>query len=151
MVSYKNAMSEETEFTEIDPEAAEVVPTASQIATGIPVPPVRLLEVMSEDDWEDFTEEWLSYHKDQGTYHSDKKYSGSGDLGLDVVTFASEKGFAAPWDSFQCKHYKHPLAPNDIRGEVAKVVYHSFRQTTPFNQAAGFRTVMFLCHRMAQE
>jgi len=128
-------MSDEKEFTDITPKVAAAVPTAGQVLTGIPVPPVRLLQVMSPDEWEDFTEEWLSYHKTQGAYHSIKKYSGPGDLGLDVVAFTSEKGFAEPWDSYQCKHYNHALSPNDVRGEIAKIIYHSFHQTPPFNQA----------------
>ena len=56
---------------------------------------------MSPDDLEGFTEEWLSFHKGKGTYHSIKRYSGSGDLGLDVVAFTSEAGFEETWDSYQ--------------------------------------------------
>jgi len=122
------------EFQEIEPNTAAIVPTAAQVAGGVPMPPVSLLRIMSADTWEDFTEEWLSFHRRQGTYQSIRKYRGSGDLGLDVVAFTSDDGFAAPWESFQCKHYDHPLEPNDIRGEVAKVVFHSFRRTPPFNQ-----------------
>lgn len=124
----------EEEFQEIEPDAAAIVPTAAQVAGGVPVPPVSLLRVMSPDTWEDFTEEWLSFHRTQGTYHSIRKYRGPGDLGLDVVAFTSDEGFAAPWESFQCKHYDHPLEPNDIRGEVAKIIFHSFSKTPPFNQ-----------------
>lgn len=122
------------EFVEIEPELTAVVPTAAQISGGIPIPPVRLLQVMSPDDWEAFTQEWLSYHRTQGSYHSIKKYSGSGDLGLDVVGFTSSNGFAEPWDSYQCKHYDHPLYPSDVWGEVGKIIFHSFQCTPPFNQ-----------------
>ena len=46
------------------------MPTASQVSDGIPIPAVRLLQVMSSDEWEGFTEEWLSFHKANGTYQS---------------------------------------------------------------------------------
>jgi len=128
-------MSGDLDFTNIEPKAASAVPTAAQISGGIPIPPVRLLQVMSPEEWEDFTEEWLSYHKAKGAYHSIKKYSGPGDLGLDIVGFTAAEGFAKPWDSYQCKHYDHPLEPDDIYGEVGKIIYHSFNRVPPFNQA----------------
>jgi hypothetical protein len=126
---------EEPTFIEIEPLASSTVPTAAQISGGIPIPPVRLLQVLSPEDWEAFTEEWLSYHKAQGTYQSVRRFAGPGDLGLDVVAFTSANGFSDPWDSYQCKHYDHALEPNDIYGEIAKIIYHSFKKTPPFNQA----------------
>jgi hypothetical protein len=128
-------MSNGWKLNEIEPEATSTVPTAAQVSGGIPIPPVRLLQVMSPYDWEGFTEEWLSFHKAEGTYRSVRRFSGSGDLGLDVVAFTTTDGFAKPWDSFQCKHYDHALRPNDVYGEVGKIIYHSFMRTPPFNQA----------------
>jgi hypothetical protein len=128
-------MSNEFKLDEIEPEATSIVLTATQVLAGIPIPPVRLLQVMSPEDWEGFTEEWLSFHKAQGTYQSVRRFSSPGDLGLDVVAFTASEGFAKPWDSFQCKHYDHALAPNDVYGEVGKIIYHSFMRAPPFNQA----------------
>jgi hypothetical protein len=128
-------MSDEFNIDEIEPKASSVVPTAMQVLIGIPIPPVRLLQVMSPDEWEGFTEEWLSFHKAKGTYQSIKRFSGPGDLGLDVVAFTEIEGFAKPWDSYQCKHYNHALTPVDMYGEIGKIIYHSFRRTPPFNQA----------------
>lgn len=125
---------EESPFSDIVPKALAAIPTAAQIYSGIPVPPVRLIQVMSAEDWESFTEEWLSFHKTNGTYSSIRNYTGAGDLGLDVVAFTSANSFAEPWDSYQCKHYDHALEPKDIFGEVAKIIYHSFKRTPPFNQ-----------------
>ena len=128
-------MSVDQDFANIDPMATSAIPTAAQVVGGIPIPPVRLLQVMSWDDWEGFTEEWLTFHKGKGTYHSIKRYSGPGDLGLDVVAFTSEVGFEEPWDSYQCKQYDHALRPGDVYGEVCKIIYHSYQRTPPFNQA----------------
>lgn len=128
-------MSEDENFKEIQPAAASVVPTAAQVAFGIPVPPVSLLRVMSPNDWEAFTEEWLSFHRTAETYIAVTRYSGPGDLGLDVVAFSSVGKFTAPWDSYQCKHYDHALRPGDVWGEIAKIIFHSFNRTPPFNQS----------------
>lgn len=139
-------MSDGETFTEIEPKAASAVPTAAQVSGGIPIPPVSLLQVMSPDDWEAFTEEWLTYHKKNGSYHSIRRYSGPGDLGLDVVAFTSPEGFAKPWDSYQCKHYDHALQPNDVMGEVGKIIYHSFKRTPPFNSVYRVpRRHVFVC------
>ena len=44
-------MSTESNLTEVEPKAAKKVPTAAQISSGIPVPPVRLLQTMSPWKW----------------------------------------------------------------------------------------------------
>ena len=128
-------MSDSPTLDNIDPKLASAAPTASQVSGGIPIPVVRLLQVMSSDGWEEFTEEWLSFHRTNGMYQSIKRSSGPGDLGLDVVAFTAEEGFAKPWDSYQCKHYKHALTPGDVYGEIGKIIYHSFMRTPPFNQS----------------
>lgn len=128
-------MSDELNLDEVEPKATSVVPSAAQVSGGIPIPPVRLLQVMSPDEWEGFTEEWLSFHKTKGTYQSIKRFSGPGDLGLDVIAFTVAEGFTKLWDSYQCKHYDRALTPTDVYGEIGKIIYHSFQRTPPFNQA----------------
>jgi len=132
---YVLGMNEDMELKDIAPKAVCSVPTAAQIARGIPVPPVRLLQIMSPEDWEAFTEEYLSFYRSEGAYEAIRRLSGAGDLGLDVIAFTvSKAGFAEPWDSFQCKHYDHALEPGDVYPEVGKIIYHSFQKTPPFNQ-----------------
>ena len=120
---------------DIDPKSSSETPSAARVSGGIPIPAVRLLQVLSSDEWEVFTEEWLSFHKANGTYQSIKRFSGPGDLGLDIVAFTAKQGFANPWDSYQCKHYNHALRPGDVYGEIGKIIYHSFLRTPPFNQS----------------
>ncbi len=128
-------MSDSPIFENIDPKSTSAAPTAAQILGGIPIPAVRLLQVMSSDEWEEFTEEWLTFHKANGTYQSIQRSAGPGDLGLDIVAFTAKEGFAKPWDSYQCKHYIHALTPGDVYGEIGKIIYHSFLRTPPFNQS----------------
>jgi len=121
-------MSDDFNLHEIEPKATSLVPIATQVSAGLPIPPVRLLQVMSAEDWEQFTVEWLSFHKANGTYQAIKRLSGPGDLGLDVVAFTDNEGFEKPWDSYQCKHYDHALTPGEVYGEIGKIIYHSFKR-----------------------
>ncbi|WP_424363094.1 ABC-three component system protein [Methylocystis parvus] len=133
-------------LTSINPKAASATPSAAQVANGVPIPPVSLLPILSPDDWEQFTHEWLWFYKNAGDYSDVNKYSGAGDLGLDVVAFTSDRGFDAPWDSYQCKQYDHALWPSDIYAEVGKIIYHSFKKRPPFNQSERVpRRHVFVC------
>ncbi len=128
-------MTEPSDLVEINPQLAATVPVAANVVAGIPIPPVKVLQVLSAEDWEQFIEEWLTYFKTNGTYSSIKRTSGSGDLGLDIVAFTSINGFSEPWDSFQAKHYDHALYPSDLYPEIGKIVFHTFKKTPPFNQS----------------
>ena len=119
---------------EVGPQLG-LVPTAVQVSQGMPIPAVARLGLMSPDKWELFTEEWVTHLKHQGEYALVRRSGGAGDRGLDVVAFTSDLGFGAAWDSYQCKHYADVLGPDDICAEAAKIIYHSFTRTPPFNQA----------------
>ena len=119
---------------EVEPQVSSV-PTAVQVSQGMPIPAVARLGLMSADEWEHFTEEWVTHLKHQGDYARVRRSGGAGDRGLDVVAFTSELGFGTEWDSYQCKHYADVLGPDDVCVEAAKIIYHSFNRTPPFNQA----------------
>lgn len=121
-------------FKHFDPKSADRVLSTSEANVGMRIPPISLLPVLSPDDWETFTQEWLWYYKNEKIYTDVQKYSGSGDLGLDVVAYSTDSGFNGSWDSFQCKHYDHALYPTDIYSEIGKIIYHSYKRTPPFNQ-----------------
>ena len=127
-------MNDELPLRDIQPDKSSSA-TASQVAQGVPVPAVSRVAIMSADEWECFTEEWATHLKNEGDYRRVRRWSGSGDRGLDVIAFASDLGFDGPWDSFQCKHYVHALTPKEVCVEVGKIIYHSFRENSPFNQS----------------
>jgi hypothetical protein len=68
------------------------------VSAGIPIPPVRIIQVYSADEWEAFTEEWLHYHKLSDKYEAVRRFAGPGDRGLDVIGFTSSTDFSSPWD-----------------------------------------------------
>ena len=52
---------------------------------------------------------------------------GAGDKGRDVVGYLGDPQTACEWDSYQCKHYDHPLMPTDIYTELGKLCVYTNR------------------------
>jgi hypothetical protein len=97
--------------------------TADQVATGLPVPPIERIRLMSNQQWEEFVLEWVDSLKQ--TYPRVERHGGAGDKGCDVVAFL-DAGKIDPWDNYQCKHYDHPLSPSDLWKELGKYTYYTF-------------------------
>ena len=81
----------------------------------------------SPDEWEAFVHEWVHYCLTK-EYQSVARYTGAGDMGLDVVGFTDDQELAGIWDNFQCKHYDHALTPSDVWPEFGKILWHSFNK-----------------------
>jgi hypothetical protein len=79
------------------------------VAFGVTIPKQKRLEILDEDEWEAFVEEWATSLKDQYPYV--KRHSGPGDKGLDVVGLLVSEQLADGYDNYQCKHYDHAKTP----------------------------------------
>lgn len=117
------------EFKEISPPTPSNQFGGDHVSFGIPVPKQKRLELLDPDEWEAFVEEWAQSLKT--TYHRVKRHSGAGDQGLDVVGLLKSEQLEDGYDSYQCKHYDHPLRPSDVWIELAKVIHHTFRGDYP--------------------
>jgi hypothetical protein len=113
------------DLKEIKPKGIIHVASADHVQAGLPIPKTARVQIFSPDDWEGFIEEWASSLT--SSYAMVRRFAGSGDMGLDVACFTDATGFAAPWDSFQCKRYDHPLRPADIHVEIGKIIYYSWQ------------------------
>jgi len=51
----------------------------------MPIPAVAQLGLMSADEWEQFTEEWVTHLKHRGEYVLVRRSGGAGDRGLGKV------------------------------------------------------------------
>lgn len=122
-------MVNKDDFRELDFDRAEQCFTASNVSVGVPIPKTKRVELFSPADWEGFIEEWATSL--ENTYRSVARFPGAGDMGLDVVGYITETTFAGGWDSYQCKHYDHPLRPTDAYVEIAKIIYYSFAGEFP--------------------
>ncbi|MEN4046253.1 ABC-three component system protein [Sulfurimonas sp. NWX367] len=106
--------------------------TAQQILQGAYVSPTDRLKLISADDWEIFTEEWLDLKT--STYIKTERLAGAGDMGRDIVAYITDPRNNPQnyqWDCYQCKHYDHPLRPSDIWMEFGKIIYYTFKSKYP--------------------
>ncbi len=109
-----------------EPTLPATAVTAVQIATGPVIPPQQRLLTYSPADWEGFVEEW-AYYCLRKNYAHVQRFSGAGDMGIDVAGFADEKRLQGVWDNYQCKHYDHAITPGDVWSEFGKVIWYSFK------------------------
>lgn len=117
------------DFHKLLPSQKSSLYSEEHVTSGIPIPKTRRVELFSPDEWEEFTEEWASSL--ETSYKRVARFAGAGDMGLDVVGFISDETFSGGWDNYQCKHYEHSLAPNDIWVEIGKIIYYSFAGEFP--------------------
>ena len=99
--------------------------TAAQVLNGPVMPPQQRLITYSPDEWEAFVEEWAYYCLTKDYQHV-QRFSGSGDMGIDVAGFVDAKRLMGVWDNYQCKHYDHAIRPGDIWVEFGKVIWYSY-------------------------
>ena len=130
-------MIDPTHSAEISPSVPNEAYSSGHVVAGLPVPKTKRLELFSPDDWEAFVEEWASSLKTQ--YAFVRRFTGSGDTGIDVGAFETNDWFAGPWDNYQCKHYDHAMHPSDVWLEVGKCIYYSF--VSEFTKPRAYRFV----------
>lgn len=107
---------------EIPPPSSSDAPLSAVSAlAGEFTPPLRRLQEMNEDSWEEFTCELATFWKTQ--YARVNRVGGAGDMGRDVIAYTPDGN----WENFQCKYYATPLNLSDILLEIGKLCYHSFR------------------------
>jgi hypothetical protein len=87
-------------------------------------PVADLIQTFKPEVWEDFTEEWA--HSQEKKYKKVIRYTGAGDMGLDILCFHADKYFDGPWDNVQCKRYACLLQPAQVYVEMGKIIYYSF-------------------------
>jgi hypothetical protein len=108
-----------------EPQKPTGVVTAALVTNGPLIPPQQQLLIYSSDQWEGFVQEWLHYCLKK-TYKQVQRFTGAGDLGIDVAGFVDDKRLNGVWDNYQCKHYDHALTPGDVWSEFGKVIWYSF-------------------------
>lgn len=106
------------------PPDLRTVITAAQVANGPVIPPQQRLLTYSPDEWESFVEEW-AYYCLSSRYKHVQRFSGAGDMGIDIAGFVDDKRLNGVWDNYQCKHYDHALRPSDVWVEFGKVIWYS--------------------------
>jgi hypothetical protein len=131
-------------MTENSFEAIEPLPgpdkagrlTNQQILLGKHHDPLELIKIYDEDEWEEFTREWVEGIR--GEYTDVRRAGGARDKGRDVIAYVQSMNVGGPWDNYQCKHYNHALHPTDLWPELAKLCYYTFEKKYSMPRAYYF-------------
>lgn len=94
-----------------------------ELRSGRAIPPIRLIQIFSPEEWEELITEWAWTLK--ADYSLVTRCGGAGDMGCDVIAAVDADRPDAVWDNFQCKHYDHPLPPSDIWVELGKLCHYT--------------------------
>lgn len=103
--------------------------TSHQVNYGKRILPIKMVELFSPDEWEEFIEEWLDLKK--GEYYEIERLGGAGDKGRDVVAYVAQNESTYTWDCYQCKHYEQSLVPSKVYKEFGKILYYTYIKEYP--------------------
>jgi hypothetical protein len=68
-------MTEKHNLRALSPNPKKGLYAAEHVASGIPIPKTRRVELFSPDEWEEFTEEWATSLEE--SYHKVSRFGGS--------------------------------------------------------------------------
>lgn len=85
----------------------------------------RQILALDDEELERFVDDWVSCRA-KG-YVEVARFSGSGDLGRDVVGFLSKKRHEGLWHNYQCKQYRKNLPTEKAILEIGKMLYYAYQ------------------------
>lgn len=112
-------LGDEITVRDIRPPTSTTSLTAARVEHGPRIAPRKVIQTYDPDEWEVFIEEWATGLSP--TYAKVRRFGGSGDRGVDVAGFKTDRGFEGDWDCFQGKHYDRSLTPSNAWPEMLKV------------------------------
>lgn len=101
------------------PPTPFTVLTAAHAEHGPRIAPRKVIQTYDPEEWEVFIEEWATGLFPQ--YVGVRRFGASGDRGVDVAGFKTNRGFEDEWHCFQGKHYDKSLTPSNAWPEMLKV------------------------------
>lgn len=84
----------------------------------------RPILALDDDQLEEFVRQWAIKKTE---YLEVERFTGTGDMGRDVVGFLSSQRHEGAWHNYQCKQYGRTLPTGTAVSEVGKVLYYSFK------------------------
>ncbi|MEZ0108634.1 hypothetical protein ABH920_002635 [Catenulispora sp. EB89] len=103
-----------------EPKTASMVLLAPPMKSAPSLTPQQHLYFYSDQDWEEFTLEWVRALSDP--YVLVTRMGGAGDRGADVAACLTDEGTNGDWHCYQCKHYEAALQPADVWPEIMKIL-----------------------------
>jgi hypothetical protein len=102
-----------------EPPSPSVVLLAPAMQGAPALSPKQYLYTYSDEEWEDFTVEWVRALGNP--YVLVTRMGGAGDRGADVAACLTRQGTNGEWHCYQCKHYQEALRPADAWPEIVKI------------------------------
>lgn len=120
-------MNQEEDTLDIAEPEVKIKLSNTDLLLGKAIEPIKRLQVISPDDFEDLVREWTcGYLKDK--YIKVRRCGGAGDMGRDVIAFVEyDNRKNLVWDNYQCKHYTSSLSPSKVWIELGKLCYYTFK------------------------
>ncbi|MEI8703295.1 hypothetical protein LRP31_34285 (plasmid) [Mesorhizobium mediterraneum] len=81
------------------------------------------LTALPDERLEAFVNDWLANRTKD--YNSHERWSGTGDMGRDVVAYVTDQRHEGPWDNFQCKQLGARLSEKAAFVELGKIFMHA--------------------------
>lgn len=82
----------------------------------------RQILALDDDQLEEFVRQWALKKTE---YAEVERFTGTGDMGRDVVGFLSAQRHEGAWHNYQCKQYGRTLPTETGIAELGKVLYYS--------------------------
>ena len=85
----------------------------------------RSILALDDTELEQFVRDWVDSKK--SAHVTVTRFSGTGDLGRDVVIFLSPMKHEGAWHNYQCKQYGKTLPTATALCELGKILYYSWK------------------------
>ena len=106
--------------------------TPEQILLGERLEPIEYIKSYHDKKFEMFILEWayLYLQEISGEYEQVGRFGGAGDMGRDIIAYLplTDGDTDRSFDIYQCKHYDHPLQPNELWPELVKLCYFTWKK-----------------------
>lgn len=83
----------------------------------------RQLLALDDTQLEEFVHDWVAKKID--VYVEHENFTGSGDMGRDVVGFLTEQRHEGAWHNYQCKQYNKKITRPLALLEIGKILYYA--------------------------
>lgn len=81
------------------------------------------IRALDDDALERFVKDWVT--RRTRDYVETQRWSGTGDMGRDVVGYVTHQRHEGDWDNFQCKQLSTRLSEREAFVELGKIFMHS--------------------------
>ncbi|TIL82908.1 MAG: hypothetical protein E5Y89_03105 [Mesorhizobium sp.] len=89
----------------------------------------RRVLALDDTELEEFVRQWVLK---KGQYTEVERFTGTGDMGRDVVGFFGPQRHEGSWDNYQCKQFGRNLPTDKAIQELGKILYYAdLKEFTP--------------------